>query len=191
MDAPTLLTPRLVLRPWREADLAPLARINADPRVAEFLGPPMTRAESDLMIGRFLQKWSEEPRFGWWALEHRGDGATIGFAGLATPDFEMPATPCVEAGWRLDPAYWGRGLATEAARACLEHGFATVGLDEIVSFTVPANVRSRAVMDRLGMVEDAGAAFDHPMLPEGDPLRRHVLYRIDRREHERRRRCRP
>lgn len=173
-----LVTPRLHLRGWREADLAPLAAINADPEVMAHLGGPMSREASDLMVGRFLQKWDEEPRFGWWALERTGRAELIGFVGLARPDFDAPPAPCVEIGWRLKRAAWGQGLATEAARACLGHAFGPLGLAEILSFTTPDNLRSRAVMERIGMTRDPQGDFDHPLIAEDSPMRRHVLYRI-------------
>jgi ribosomal-protein-alanine N-acetyltransferase len=181
---PPLETARLRLRGWREADLAPLAAMNADAEVMRHLGGPIGRRESDLILGRFLEKWAEEPRFGWWAVERRADGAFAGFVGLGCPDFEGPPAPCVEIGWRLARGMWGQGLATEAAQACLRHGFRTVGLPEILSFTVPANAASRRVMERLGMRRDAAADFDHPLVAAGSPLRRHVLYRIGRRDWE-------
>lgn len=179
LRVPVLTTERLVLRGWRESDLRPLAAINRDPGVMRHVGGPIPKAESDLVIGRFLQKWREDPRFGWWAVELREAGETIGFIGLAAPDFTEPPGPCVEIGWRLARTAWGRGLASEGARAALAHGFAA-GLDEVVSFTVPGNARSRAVMERIGMLRDPAGDFDHPLLAPGDPLRRHVLYRIGR-----------
>jgi len=180
ITVPALETARLTLRGWEKHDLAPIAALNADPEVMAHIGPCMKMRQSDLLVGRFLQKWQEEPRFGWWAVEERGSGATLGFVGLNRPDFEMPCGPVVEIGWRLARAVWGKGYASEAARACLAHGFETVGLTEIVSFTVPANTRSRAVMERIGMRRDPEGDFDHPMVPQGSPLRRHVLYRIRR-----------
>lgn len=177
---PVLETERVLLRGWSETDLAPLARINADAEVMAHLGPLMTRAQSDLMVGRFLQKWAEEPRFGFWAAEDKATGRLMGFVGLNRPDFAMPIGPCVEIGWRLGRAFWGRGLAHEAAAAALAHGFGRVGLPEIVAFTVPENRRSRALMVRIGMRRDEGGDFEHPMVPEGSPLRAHLLYRIAR-----------
>jgi ribosomal-protein-alanine N-acetyltransferase len=115
-----------------------------------------------------------------WALERVEDGAFLGFTGLSRPSFEAHFTPAVEVGWRLARHAWGHGFATEAARAALRFGFETVGLEEIVSFTVPANVRSRAVMERIGMHHDPSDDFDHPKLPAGHPLRAHVLYRLRR-----------
>ncbi|MEJ0049585.1 MAG: GNAT family N-acetyltransferase [Rhodospirillales bacterium] len=117
-------------------------------------------------------------RMGFWALELPRQAPFIGFAGIKRVTFAAPFTPAVEIGWRLAPRFWGMGLATEAARASLADGFGRCGLREIVAFTVPATTRSRAVMDRIGMVHDADSDFDHPDIPPGHPLRRHVLYRI-------------
>ncbi|RYG46011.1 N-acetyltransferase [bacterium] len=175
--APTLVTPRLVLRGWREDDLAPFAELNADARVVEFLPGPMTREESDAMAER-IQGHFRERGFGLWAVEVAGVLPFIGFVGLSVPRFEAGFTPCVEIGWRLAADHWGRGYATEAARAALDYGFATLGLAEIVSFTVPGNRRSRTVMEKIGMRRDPADDFLHPILPEGHPLRPHVLYRL-------------
>ena len=180
MRVPELATARLVLRGWRESDLAPLAEINADPEVMRHLGGPVGRTASDMLVGRFLQKWEEEPRFGWWAAEAVPERRLIGFVGLARPDFEDWPGPCVEIGWRLGRAWWGRGLATEAARACLDHAFRAVRLEEVLSFTTPANAPSQRVMARLGMARVEGGDFDHPLLRPGDPNRRHLLYRMRR-----------
>jgi RimJ/RimL family protein N-acetyltransferase len=153
--------------------------MNADPRVAEFLPTPLSREASDAMVAR-VEAHFDQHGFGLWAVEIPGVTPFAGFAGLSTPRFEAPFQPCVEVGWRLAAEYWGRGYATEGARAALNHGFETLGLGEIVSFTVPANTRSRRVMEKLGMTYDPRDDFDHPLLPEGHPLRRHVLYRIRR-----------
>jgi RimJ/RimL family protein N-acetyltransferase len=114
------------------------------------------------------------------AVELRRDGSFIGFIGLNVPSFEAPFTLCVEIGWRLAADCWGQGLATEGAHAIVRYGFETLGLDELVSFTVPANARSRRVIEKLGMTHDPADDFDHPRLPAGHPLRRHVLYRLNR-----------
>jgi RimJ/RimL family protein N-acetyltransferase len=145
----------------------------------EHFPAPLTRAESDAMVDR-IEAAFESNGFGLWAVEVLGGAPFIGFVGLAVPTFEAHFTPAVEVGWRLAREHWGRGYATEAARAALEFGFGSVGLDEIVSFTVPANVRSRTVMERLGMTHDPKDDFDHPRIPPGNPLRRHVLYRLQR-----------
>lgn len=178
-DTPVLVTERLLLRQWREADLAPFAALNADPRVMEFFPRPLDRAESDALAAR-LSAFIRERGFGFWAAERKADGAFLGFVGLNAPAWTAPFTPCVEIGWRLARACWGQGYATEAARAALAFGFATLGLAEIVAFTVPGNRRSRAVMERLGMHRDPAADFEHPAVPEGHALRRHVLYRLTR-----------
>jgi RimJ/RimL family protein N-acetyltransferase len=176
---PRLQTERLVLRAWQEADRAPFAALNADPAVVEFLGRPLEVAESDALIERIVDHWRDDG-FGLWAVERQEDRAFLGFTGLSRPSFEAAFMPAVEVGWRLAAAAWGRGYATEAARAAVAFGFEELGLDEIVSFTVPANVRSRALMERLRMTRDPSDDFDHPNLPEGHPLRRHVLYRLPR-----------
>ena len=113
-------------------------------------------------------------------MERRESGAFIGFVGLDVPSFEAPFTPCVEIGWRLEQASWGKGFATEAARECLRFAFESLVVAEVVSFTVPLNRRSRDVMERLGMSRDATGDFDHPRIPAGHPLRHHVLYRVRR-----------
>lgn len=168
---------RLVLRRWTDADREPLARINADPRVVEFLPGPLTRDESDEMIDR-IETIFDEHGFGFWAIDVIDGPICIGFAGLAVPRFEAHFMPAVEIGWRLAPECWGHGYATEAAREALRFGFEDAGLDEIVAFTVPANTRSQRVMERIGMSHDPADDFDHPSLPAGHPLQRHLLYRI-------------
>ena len=175
-----LRTERLILRRPREADREPCARMNADPRVMEFFPAALSREESDALMDR-IEAHRERHGFSWYAAELRETGKFIGFVGLAVPYFEAAFTPCVEIGWRLAAEYWGRGLATEGARAVVEYGFANLGLNEIVSFTTLGNVRSRRVMEKLGMTHDAADDFDHPSLLEGHPLRRHVLYRLRRR----------
>ena len=174
-----LSTARLRLRQWRASDREPFAALNTDPRVMEFMPGCLSRAESDAVAQR---SEAEIARQGWgfWATELRESGAFIGFVGLHVPSFEAPFTPCVEIGWRLERASWGNGFATEAARECLRFAFESLALEEVVSFTVPLNRRSRAVMERLGMRRDALGDFDHPRLPAGHPLRRHVLYRMRR-----------
>ena len=177
MTTPRLETERLTLREFRAGDREPFARMNADPRVMEHFPGLLTREESDELIDRFAQRWTEDG-LGLWALERRDDGSFIGFAGLAPPRFEAAFTPAVEVGWRLAVDAWGHGYATEAGREALRFGFEARDLDEILSWTVPANVRSRAVMERIGMTHDPADDFDHPGIPAGDPLRRHVLYRL-------------
>lgn len=170
---------RLILRGWKPEDREPMAALNASPVVCEFLPKQLTRAESDALLDR-IEAHFEARGFGLYAVERKDNGACIGWTGLSVPRFDAPFMPAVEIGWRLSEAHWGKGFATEAARAALAHGFGPLGLAEIVSFTVPANLRSRAVMERLGMTRDLGGDFDHPMLEPGHPLERHVLYRLKR-----------
>ena len=180
-----LETPRLLLRQWREADREPYAALNADPAVMEFFPGLQSRAESD----RSIDAWRGQLEArGWsnWAVEERGGGAFIGFIGLSVPVRQLPFTPCVEIGWRLARAHWGRGYASEGARAALAFGFERLALDEIVSFTALLNTRSRAVMERIGM-RDANEDFEHPALPPGHRLRPHCLYRMSRGDWEVRR----
>ena len=172
-----LTTERLILRPWREEDYEPFAAMSADPAVMEFIAPLRDRAASDAIADR-LAGHVEDHGFGFWALEAPGVAPFIGFTGLIHVDDDMPFAPAVEIGWRLARDHWGKGYASEAARAALAFGFDTLKLGEIVALTVPANLRSQAVMERIGMGRDPAGDFDHPKLPEGDPLRRHVLYRI-------------
>lgn len=170
-------TARLLLRRWRESDHAPFAVLNSDPLVTEHLPDRLERAESDDLIAT-IETGFEAHGYGLWALEERATGAFVGFTGLTIPSFQAHFTPAVEVGWRLALSAWGRGYATEAGLASVAFGFLEVGLDEIVSFTSADNVRSRAVMERIGMTHDPEDDFDHPALAEGDRLRPHVLYRI-------------
>ena len=174
-----LRTDRLLLRRWRPEDRELFAALNADPRVVEFLPGPLTREESDLRAAR-IEAHFEQHGFGLWAVEVPGVVPFAGFVGLSVSRFEAHFTPCVEIGWRLAAEHWGHGYATEGAKAALAFGFDELKLDEILSFTVPDNVRSRRVMEKIGMTHDPAGDFDHPVLPAGHRLRRHVLYRIAR-----------
>jgi RimJ/RimL family protein N-acetyltransferase len=171
-------TGRLRLRQWRESDFEPFAALNADPQVMEFFPSPLTRAESDATAER-IHSLIEQRGWGFWAVEIPGAAPFIGFVGLGVPAAALPFSPCVEIGWRLAAAYWGQGYATEAARGALRVGFDRLELPEIVSFTSVLNQRSRAVMERIGMVH-RGETFEHPSVPIGSPLREHVLYRLSR-----------
>jgi RimJ/RimL family protein N-acetyltransferase len=174
-----LRTERLFLRRWRPSDLDPFAALNADPRAMEFLPSALSRAQSDELAQR-AEFHLEQHGYGLWAAEIPGVTPFAGFIGLSTPRYEAPFQPCIEIGWRLDVAYWGKGYATEGARAVLAHGFDVLQLGEIVSITTVGNLRSRRVMEKLGMTHDPADDFEHPLLPEGHPLRPHVLYRIRR-----------
>ena len=172
-------TERLLLRRWRPSDLAPFAALNADPRVMRHFPTTLTRAESDAFAERIEAHFAEKG-FGLWAVEVPGEAPFVGFVGLSVPRFEASFTPCVEIGWRLAAEHWGRGYAPEAARAALAFGFDKLALREILSFTTVENQPSRRVMEKLGMTHDPADDFDHPALPHGHELRRHVLYRLAR-----------
>ena len=172
-----LRTRRLVLRSWRDADRGPFAALNADPRVMEHFPKALTRDESDAMVDR-MNSAINTRGFGFWAVEVQASEELIGFVGLSVPTFEAPFMPCVEIGWRIAFEHWGKGFATEGARASLDAAFGELGLSEVVSFTTTTNDRSKRVMERLGMRHDERDDFDHPAIAEGHPLRRHVLYRI-------------
>jgi RimJ/RimL family protein N-acetyltransferase len=176
VDLPQLRTSRLVLRLWRDEDLPAFAKLNADPLVTQFLGGPLNREQSDALAERIGAGFVLG--FGLWAVEIAAGAEFAGFVGLSRPNFNAPFTPCVEVGWRLSRAHWGQGYATEAARAAMSDGFERIGLREIVSFTALDNLRSRRVMERLGMRHTPRENFEHPLLPPGHPLRMHALYRL-------------
>ncbi len=179
---PQIETERLLLRGWQDSDRAPWAAMNADPRVREFFPETLDRAESDASLDR-LHAHIATHGFGFWALEEKASGEFIGFTGLIRTPFAAPFTPCVEIGWRLARPCWGEGYACEAARASLDDGFGRLGLAEIVSCAVTGNLRSRRVMERIGMRHDPGGDFLHPNMPPGHKLQHHVLYRITAVEH--------
>jgi RimJ/RimL family protein N-acetyltransferase len=156
-------TARLWLRPWRDEDVEPFAAMNADARVMEHFPARLSREETEALVGR-LRAHFEQHGWGLWAVEVPGVAPFVGFVGLTTVPFSAPFTPAVEVGWRLAFEHWGLGLA------------------EVVSLTVPSNLRSRRVMEKLGLHRSPADDFDHPRLPEGHPLRRHVLYRLRREE---------
>jgi RimJ/RimL family protein N-acetyltransferase len=191
---PELRTERLLLRRWREDDRAPFAALNADPVVMEHFLATMTRAESDAFVDR-IEAELDEVGYGLWAVEVVGSAqaaAFVGYVGLHRVPFAAhfsptaDGSPAVEVGWRLAREHWGRGYATEAARAAVAHGFDAARLDEIVSFTTLANERSWHVMEKLGMTRDPADDFDHPNVPAGHRLRRHVLYRLGPNQQRRR-----
>jgi RimJ/RimL family protein N-acetyltransferase len=169
-------TDRLWLRQWVASDREAFARLNADARVMKYFSAVLSREESDILAAR-IEAHIDRHHWGLWAVEITGVTPFAGFIGLATPRFDAHFTPCTEIGWRLAADSWGCGYATEGARAVLAFGFGTLGLDEIVSFTVPDNLASRRVMERIGMVHNPSDDFEHPGLPAGHRLRRHVLYR--------------
>lgn len=183
MKSPSITTPRLLLRPWKPEDLASFAAMNADQRVMEYFPATLSLDESKQAIDKYILHFKQYG-FGWWAATLLDTGEFIGFVGLAHVNFTAPFTPAVEIGWRLAFDYWGKGYATEGAKAVLQYGFQVLNLDEIVSFTVVQNIRSQRVMERIGMHHDSKDDFDHPKLPEGHWLRRHVLYRLGASEWE-------
>lgn len=175
-------TERLILRPWRESDLEPFAKLNADPQVMKYFPSVMTREESDQMAKK-IQAKIEETGYGFLAVSAPGVAEFIGFIGLNRIDpstWPVHFSPAVEIGWRLASSYFGKGYATEGAQACLNHGFEALGLSEIVSFTAKDNFPSRAVMSRIGMSYDPEGDFDHPRLSDGHKLKKRVLYRLNR-----------
>jgi ribosomal-protein-alanine N-acetyltransferase len=172
-----LKTERLILRRWRPSDQAPFARLNGDRCVMRFFARTRTPEESRAEIERFDASFDRDG-FGFWAVEAHGVGEFIGFVGCYPVNPALPFAPGVEAGWRLDRTFWGRGYAPEAARAALADAFGRCGLPEIVADAAVPNLPSRRVMERLGMRRDPAADFDHPLVPEGHPMRRHVLYRL-------------
>ena len=170
-------TQRLILRRWCAADREPFAQMTADPQVMRLMFPgPLSRQESDALVDR-IEAHFDAHGFGMWALEIPGITTFAGFVGLSVPAYQAHFTPCVEVGWRIAHQHWGQGYATEAAAAALAFGFDVLALLEIVALTVPNNQRSRRVMEKLGMAHDQQGDFEHPLLPSGHALRRHVLYR--------------
>jgi len=176
-EGQTIRTARTLMRAWRSGDLEPFARLNADPEVMEHFETPLTRAQSDAAARRFADHVKARG-FGFWAVEVPGVAEFVGFVGLLPVTFTADFTPAVEIGWRLGRPYWGFGYASEAARGAAEFAFDVLGLREIVAYTVPANVRSRAVMTRIGMIHDPAGNFEHPKVTVGHRLRPHVLYRL-------------
>ena len=182
MSRRELRTPRLHLREWRDADREPFAAMNADPRVMRWFPSTQPRSVSDQTVDRFV-RLHDELGFTGWAVEllesARGPAPFVGFVGLVPPAWEPPfahSETCIEIGWRLDADWWGLGIATEAADAALRFAFDDAGLTEVVSFTVPPNLASQAVMQRIGMRYDG--VFDHPRAEPGDWWRSHALYRV-------------
>ncbi len=176
----TLKTERLILRPWREEDLEPFAEMNRDTRVMEYFPALLTKEESDQM-GKRMGTRLKERGWGWWAVSIPDIAEFIGFIGLNSIDKEtlpVPFTPAVEIGWRIAHPFWGKGYATEGALACLKYGFEELHLKEIVSFTAVLNTRSRHVMEKIGMSHNPKDDFDHPKIPTGNVLKKHVLYRL-------------
>ena len=170
-------TERLILRPWREEDLEHFASLNADPRVMEYFPSVLSREESD-QLAKKIQSKIEKNGWGMWAVSLKENGKFIGFVGLNDVDLSFPFAPAVEIGWRLAYEAWGKGYAAEGAKEALRYGFEKLNFNEIVSFTTVQNLRSRRIMEKIGMHHAPKDDFDHPKIPEGHPLQRHVLYRL-------------
>ena len=173
-------TERLVLRPWRPEDLAAFRLMNADCEVMALMPSTLDAQKSDAQGLRLMEDIATRG-WGLWAVEVPGIAPFVGYVGLNEPaqlmPFQVDGLPGVELAWRLSRRHWGMGYASEAARATLDFAFGVLGLDQVVAYTVPHNLRSRAVMERIGMTRDRDGDFDHPLLEPGHPLRRHVLYR--------------
>lgn len=174
----TVETERLILRPWRSTDLVPFAELNADPEVLRHFVSPLNRAQSGAFVSERIQPHFDRHGYGPWAAERKDTKQFIGFVGLMWQDFPAAFTPALEVGWRLARAHWGHGFATEAAERSLQFAFNSASQTQVVSMTAVGNARSIAVMERLGMTRNADEDFDHPRVPVGHPLRRHVLFRI-------------
>ncbi len=175
MSVSVLTTDRLTLRGWRDDDRASFHEVNSDPQVMATLGPVMTRSQSDAFMNRIMYHFAEHG-YGVWCVEL--EGRVLGYTGFMVPWFRDG----VEIGWRIRSDHWGRGIAPEAARECLRHGFDDLGFDEVISFTAVTNTNSRRVMEKIGLRRDAAGDFDHPSVTDGDPLKPHVLYRLRRDE---------
>ena len=173
----SLVTQRLLLRPWQDADRQPFADLSADPEVMRFLLPIDGRAATDVWIDRQMAHLAEHG-FCFWAVAERDSGAFVGAIGLLHVSYQAHFTPAVEVGWRVARRFWGRGYAPEGATASLRFAFEVRGLEEIVANTAPANANSRRVMQKLNMIRDPADDYDHPRMPSGHPLQRQVLYRM-------------
>lgn len=171
-----LETARLILRNWKDSDFAPFARMNSDPVVMEFF-PKALSAEESAHMAQKIKAHIDEKGWGLWAVERKDSQEFIGFVGLSIPLSDVPVPPGVEIGWRLAKEHWGQGFATEAAREVLKFAFETLKLPEVISFTAKTNLRSQAVMKKIGLV-DRKRNFMHPRVPEGSALREHVLFGI-------------
>ena len=169
-------TERLILRTWKKEDAANFYQINQDPKVIEFLLPITMEQINDYILAKNTQQ--QQKGYSLWAVELKETGEMIGFIGLNYTDWPAHFTPAVEVGWRLASQHWGKGYAPEGAKAALDYGFNKMGLKEIVSFTVPANIRSIRVMEKIGLKRDLNGDFSHPKLPANHSLSHTILYRL-------------
>lgn len=172
-------TERLILRTWQSSDAEAFFRMNADPKVTEFLPGPLSMEQVQNFMTAMNQQWQDK-HYTLWAVEEKASGKFMGFIGLSWLELPPPLSPAVEIGWRLASEFWYQGYATEGARAAMDWGFDECGLDEIVAITVPANIRSQRVMTKLGMQRDLDGDFAHPRLPVDHRLSQHVLFRLQK-----------
>lgn len=177
--APTILTPRLQLRAWRDSDIEPWIAMGADERVMEFFPGTYDRAKA-ISVAALIRAALDANGYGWWVLEPKTGPPFGGVVALQDVPFEAPFTPAIEVGWRLPYELWGKGYATEGARAALDFAFERLGVREVVAMTSALNLRSQRVMERLGMTREPADDFDHPRIEAGNRLQRHVLYRLKR-----------
>lgn len=173
----TIETERLTLRQWMEEDKAPFAALNACPETMQYFPNTFSEEESNAFVEKTM-KVLDDKGYGLFAVENFETEEFLGFVGLNEPTFDAPFTPCIEIGWRLHKDHWGKGYATEAAKAVLALAFERLNLTEIVSFTSPLNTPSVKVMEKIGMTRDESGDFDHPNIEDGSPLKKHILYRI-------------
>ena len=167
-------TERLILRRWNDSDRPAFAAICADPEVMQWLGGVLTRQQADERIDR-VEATFERVGYGRFLIERKADRAFLGWCGvMPCHESVTPIAGQPEMGWRLIRAAWGSGYATEAARAALVDAFGRLGMAEVLAYTSAANLRSQAVMQRLGMNREPQRDFDHPNITDGD--RRSVVY---------------
>ena len=171
-----LETQRLILRQWINSDFAEFFKLNSDPDVMQYFPDILSKQESDQLAQR-IQTLITTNGWGFWAIEVKDTRQFIGFTGLNKPQYKIPCSPCTEIGWRLSKSSWGKGYATEAAKAALSFAFESLSLSEVYAFTTVKNDRSRAVMERLQMI-NTNQNFHHPEVPIDSHLREHVLYKI-------------
>lgn len=174
-----LETERLILRHWQESDFKPFCEITSDPEVRRYYPSTLNVDETRALIARINTHFDREG-FGLFAVVLKSTGEFIGYTGLQKPTIQARFMPCVEIGWQIARKHWGNGYAPEAATKCLEDGFMRIGLDEIVSFTTVSNDKSIRVMEKLGMTRNPKDDYSHPLLPEGHPLKPHVLFRLSK-----------
>ncbi len=166
-----------LLRRWRDEDREPFAASGQNSQVMRYFPSLRTREQCNATVDRFLNLF-ETIGIGPWVVEIPGEAAFAGFVGIFDNPPELPFNDTYQIGWRLIPSAWGRGIATLASRASLLDYFERSDEDGIVAYTALINEPSQRVMERLGMTRDI--EFPHPLVPEGSPVRDHILYRLDR-----------